>query len=97
MPLTESSLVTIDDMAKIREAVLGTLSSKGYKVQQDLQTKIIAKHSFSVMYYPHVVEIDLTSGSGRTTIVLRMDHRYSQIYMSKLTQELTKVLPPVET
>jgi hypothetical protein len=96
MPLSERSLETLDDIAKVRGAVLEILSRKGYKIHQDSQTKIVAKHPTSAMYWDHEVEIELDSGPAHTSITLKIDHRFSTQYLDKLAQELTKNLPTIQ-
>jgi hypothetical protein len=95
MPLNKFTLETLIDPQKAKEAVIKALNSKGYKVQENLETKIVAKHSFSTSYYPHEVEISLGSQSGKTIISASIDHRGSQIYLSRLSEELSKILPPL--
>jgi hypothetical protein len=95
MPLNRFTLETSIDPEKAREAVIEALDKKGYKVQENSETRIVAKHSFSEMYYPHEVEVSLNSQSGKTIISASIDHRASQIYLSRLSEELGKILPPL--
>jgi hypothetical protein len=95
MPLSRFTLETTIDPQKASDAVIKALENKGYKVLENLETRITAKHSFSASYYPHEIEISLNSQSGKTIISASIDHRASQIYLNRLSQELTKTLPPL--
>jgi ribosomal protein L40E len=75
-----------------RALLFSVLSAKGYKVQQDLNTRIIANHSFSATNYPHGVQVDLDfTQQGHGKIILRIDHAASAVYVDRLVQELRGV------
>src|SRR5512138_1028913 len=98
MPLSERQIETTGDFPSTRALVFSLLSSKGYKVQQDLNTRIIANHSFSATNYPHGVQIDLDftqQGSGK--IIMRIDHNASAVYIDRLTGDLRNILPKGQT
>jgi hypothetical protein len=95
MPMNRFTLETSIDLQKAKEAVIKALDNKGYKIQESLDTKIVAKHSFSGTYYPHEVEISLNSQPEKTIISASIDHYGSRIYLSRLSEELSKILPPL--
>jgi len=96
MPLGELQLETTDDAAKVHGVVLETLVSRHYEVQQDSNTKIVAKYQASSIF-GHEVEVNLDSGqTGNTTITLIIDHRFSAQYLDRLVRELTKSLPNIQ-
>jgi hypothetical protein len=96
MPLNKFTLETSIDLQKAKETIIKALDNKGYKIQENLETRITAKHPFSASYYPHEVEISLNSQPEKTIISASIDHRGSQIYLSRLSEELTKNLPPLQ-
>jgi hypothetical protein len=98
MPLSERQIETTGDLTNTRTLVFNVLSAKGYKVQQDLNTRIIANHSLSATNYPHKVQIDLDftqQGNGR--IIMMIDHTASSVYIDKLAGELRNILPKGQT
>ena len=95
MPSDRFTLETTVDQQKAKEAVLQALDNRGYRVEGDFESKIVAKHSFSTTYYPHEVEVILDSQPGKTIISASINHRASQIYLKRLSEELVKVLPPL--
>jgi len=94
MPSDRFTLETPVDQQKAKEAVLQALDNRGYRVEEEFEAKIVAKHSFSATYYPHEVEILLDSKPGKTVIAASINHRASQAYLKRLSEELVKVLPP---
>jgi hypothetical protein len=95
MPQDKFTLETTVDLQAAKEAVLKALDSKGYKVEGDSEAKIVAKHPFSPAYYPHEVELLLDAAPGKTVISASINHRLSQTYLKRLSEELVKVLPPL--
>ena len=95
MPSDKFTLETTVDSQKAKEAVIQALDNKGYKVEGELDSKIVAKHSFSATYYPHEVEIILDSQPEGTIISASINHRASQVYLKRLSEELVKILPPL--
>jgi hypothetical protein len=95
MPSDRFALETTVDQQKAKEVVLKALDNRGYKVEEDFETKIVAKHPFSGTYYPHEVEILLDSKPGKTIISASINHRASQMYLKRLSDELVKILPPL--
>ncbi len=95
MPSDRFTLETTVDQQKAKEAVIQALDNRGYRVEGDSESKIVAKHSFSTTYYPHEVEITLDSEPGKTIISASINHRASQIYLKRLSEELVKILPPL--
>ncbi len=95
MPSDKFTIETTVDMQKAKEAVIQALDNRGYKVEEDVEAKIVAKHPFSATYYPHEVEITLDSQLGGTIISASIDHRASQEYLKRLSEELVKILPPL--
>lgn len=92
MPLVERQIEATGDFSSTRRVVLEVLARKGYKVQQDLNTRIVANHQFSSMNYPHVVQVDLDfSQAGNGKIILRIDHKAGAGYIARLVQELMGV------
>ena len=90
-------LETAIDSDKAREAVLQALDNRGYKVRAEFQTKIVAKHAFSATCYPHEVEVTFDTKAGKTVISAMINHRSSQAYLKRLSEELVKALPPLPT
>ena len=95
MPSDRFTLETTVDQQKAKEAVLQALDNRGYRVEEEFEAKIVAKHSFSAAYYPHEVEILLDSKAGKTVISASINHRASQTYLKRLSEELVKLLPPL--
>src|SRR5208337_329705 len=95
MPSDKFTLETTLDQQKAKEGVIQALDNRGYRVEGDFESKIVAKHSFSATYYPHEVEIILDSTPGGTIISASINHRASQIYLKRLSEELVKILPPL--
>jgi hypothetical protein len=95
MPPDRFTLETTVDQQKAKEAVLQALDNRGYRVEEELESKIVAKHSFSAAYYPHEVEILLDPKPGKTVISASINHRASQMYLKRLSEELVKLLPPL--
>lgn len=95
MPSDKFTIETTLDQQKAKEAVIQTLDNRGYRVEGDFESKIVAKHSFSTTYYPHEVEIILDSQPGKTIISASINHRASQMYLKRLSEELVKILPPL--
>ena len=96
MPSDKFTLeTTVDRCQKAKEAVIQALDNRGYRVEGDFESKIVAKHSFSTTYYPHEVEIILDSEPGETIISASINHRASQVYLKRLSEELVKILPPL--
>ena len=92
MPLSERQIEAIGDFSSTRGVVLEVLARKGYQVQQDLNTRIIAFHQFSATNYPHAVGVDLDfSQTGNGKIILRIDHKAGAVYIDRLVQELRGV------
>jgi hypothetical protein len=90
MPIGNLTLETQLDLQKAREAVLRALNSKGYKVEEDTQTRIISKHSLGATYYPHKVEINFLPQSGKIILEASIDHNASKTYLERLSKELEK-------
>jgi hypothetical protein len=95
MPQDRLTIETTVDQQKAKEAVLQALDNRGYKVEEEFEAKIVARHSFSAAYYPHEVEILLDPKPGKTVISASINHRASQTYLKRLSEELGKVLPPL--
>ncbi|MGD0202592.1 MAG: hypothetical protein ABSC20_01640 [Candidatus Bathyarchaeia archaeon] len=95
MPSDKFTIETTLDQQKAKEAVIQTLDNRGYRVEGDFDSRIVAKHSFSTTYYPHEVEIILDSQPGKTIISASINHRASQMYLKRLSEELVKILPPL--
>ncbi len=95
MPVSKSELVTKQGFQEARDAVLKALASKGYRIEQDLQNQIVAKHPLSATYYPHAVEVYINAEPGKTTIQASIDHRRSQAYTEELREEIAKNLQPL--
>ena len=95
MPSDRFTLETTVDQQKAKEAVIQALDNRGYRVEGDFESKIVAKHSFSTTYYPHEVEIILDSQPEGTIISASINHRASQVYLKRLSEELVKILPPL--
>jgi hypothetical protein len=95
MPLERFTLETTVDQLKAKEAVLQALDNRGYKVEKEFEARIVARHSFSAAYYPHEVEILLDPKPGKTVISASINHRASQTYLKRLSEELVKLLPPL--
>ena len=95
MPSDRFTIETTLDQQKAKEAVIQALDNRGYRVEEDSEAKIAAKHPFSATYYPHEVEIILDSQPGGTSISASIDHRASQVYLKRLSEELVKILPPL--
>jgi len=93
MPLEKILFETSVDAQKARVAVLKALGDKGYKIEEESEDKIVAKHSLSASYYPHSVEVYINTGNGKTTISAAIDHRAGKIYLERLSEELRKSLP----
>lgn len=93
MPLEKLTLETSVDAQKARVLVLKALDNKGYKIEEESEDKIVAKHSLSASYYPHSLEVCITPENGKTTISAVIDHRAGKIYLERLSEELRKVLP----
>jgi hypothetical protein len=98
MPLSEQQIETTGDVSKVHGMVLEALSRKGYTVQQDSTTKIVADQSFSSAYYAHSVEVDLCHGQTDNVIItLRIDNVMSALYVDRLVGELKNILPIGQT
>jgi hypothetical protein len=98
MPLSEQQIETSADISKVHEMVLEALTRKGYTVQQDSTTKIIADQPFSSAYYAHSLEVDLCHGQiGNVIITLRIDNVMSALYVDRLVGELKNILPISQT
>ena len=95
MPTDKLTLETQVDLQKAKEAVLQALDSRGYRVEEEYESRIIAKHAFSSTYYPHQLEVQFDPKSGSTVISASINHRASQIYLKRLSEELVKQLPPL--
>jgi hypothetical protein len=93
MPSHKFSLETTIDKQKAKEAILKALNDKGYKVEEESEVKIVAKHLFSGTYYPHEVEVLLDSKPGGTGISAFINHRGGQTYLKRLFEELVMQLP----
>ncbi|HMK94409.1 MAG TPA: hypothetical protein VK536_03310 [Candidatus Limnocylindrales bacterium] len=95
MPSDRFTLETMVDQQKAKEVVLQALDNRGYRVEEEFDSKIVAKHPLSTAYYPHKVEVLLDPKSGKTVISASIDHRASRIYLKRLSEELAKLLPPL--
>jgi hypothetical protein len=95
MPAERFTIETTVNMQTAREAALKALSSRGYRVDADSETKIVAKHGFSGTYYPHEVEVRLEPKPDGTLISASINHRTAQAYLKRLSEELVKLLPPL--
>ena len=95
MPQDRLTLETTVDQQKTKAAVMQALDNRGYRIEAEFETKILAKHPVSATYYPHEVEILLDSKLGKTIISASINHRASQKYLKQLSEELVKVLPPL--
>jgi len=95
MPVIKSQLVTKQGFQEARDAVLKALASKGYKIEQDLQNQLIAKHPLSATYYAHAVEVYVNAEPDKTTIQALIDHRRSKAYTEELKEEIAKNLQPL--
>jgi len=95
MPHDKLTLETPVDMQKAKEAVLQALDNRGYRVEEEYESRIIAKHAFSSTYYPHQLEVQFDPKSGSTVISALINHRASQIYLKRLSEELVRQLPPL--
>jgi len=95
MPSDRLTLETTVDQQKAKEAVLQALDNRGYRVEKEFEARIVAKHSFSAAYYPHEVEILLDPKPGKTVITTSINHRASQTYLKRLSEEIAKLLPPL--
>lgn len=97
MPSETATLETNVDSQKVKQAVLSALDSRGYRVEQEFESKIVAKHAFSAAYYPHQVQVQIEPKLGKTVILATIDHRAGQTYLKRLVEELAKTLPPLPT
>jgi hypothetical protein len=95
MPPDRLTIETTVDQQKAKEAVLQALDNRGYRVEEEFEAKIVAKHSFSAVYYPHEVEILLDQKPGKTVISASINHRAGQMYLKRLSEEIVKFLPPL--
>jgi len=93
MPPAKLTLETALDQKKTKAAVLEALNNRGYNVEEESDDKIVAKHSFSSIYYPHEVEVLLDSKPGKTVISVSINHRAGQTYLKRLSEELVTHLP----
>jgi len=67
-------LETPDSLQKAHEAVLQALANRGYKVQEDTPSRIIAKLPFKLFGTPsHTVEASLDATSEKTNLLLKID------------------------
>jgi len=83
------------DQQKAKEAVLQALDKRGYRVENEFEAKIVAKHPFSALYYPHEIAIVFESKVGKTMISASVDHRAGKAYLKRFSEELVKILPPL--
>lgn len=97
MPPEKSTVETLVDLQRAKEAVLQALDSRGYRVEEEFDTKIVAKHGFSGAYYPHQVEVAFDPKPASTVITASIDHRAGKTYLKRLIDELAKQLPPLPT
>jgi hypothetical protein len=95
MPPGKFTLETTVDLEKAKQAVLKALDNKGYRVEEESDGKIVAKHPFSVACYPHIVEVLLDVKPGKTIISVHIDHRAGETYLKRLCEELMTQLPPL--
>jgi hypothetical protein len=98
MSLGEQQIETSGDISDVHGMVLEALTRKGYAVQQDSTTKIVADQPFSSAYYAHSVEVDLIPGQiGNVIITLRIDNAMSALYIDRLVRELKNILSISQT
>lgn len=95
MPVSKFELVTKQSFQEARAVVLKALANKGYKIEQDLQNQIIAKHALSAVYNAHQAEVFINSEPDKTIIQAMIDHFGSQVYIERLKEEIVKDLPPL--
>jgi hypothetical protein len=91
------TLETTVALEKAKEAVLKALDNKGYRVEEETDDKIVAKHPFSATCYPHAVEVSLDVKPGKTVISASINHRAGETYLKRLSEELVTQLPPLPT
>lgn len=84
-----------DNLQTTRQAVLRTLSSLGYKLQDDAHTRIVARHPLSFTMYPHTLDVVFDFAIEKTNIQLIINHRASGVYLQKVYDELLKSLPTI--
>jgi hypothetical protein len=89
------TLETTLDLEKAKEAVLKALDNKRYRVEEETDDKIVAKHPFSATYYPHAVVVSLEVKPGKTVISASINHRVGETYLKRLSEELVTQLPPL--
>lgn len=95
MPVSKSVLVTRQSFQEARDAVLKGLAGRGYKIEQDLQNQITAKHPLSATVYSHTVEVYINAEPDKTTIQASVDHSRSKVYVEELKVEIAKNLQPL--
>jgi hypothetical protein len=90
-------LETTVSLEEAKEAVLKALDNKGYRVEEETDDKMVAKHPFSATYYPHTVAVLLEVKPGKTVISASINHRAGEMYLKRLSEELVTQLPPLPT
>jgi hypothetical protein len=95
MPPDNFTLETTLDLQRAKETVLQALDSRGYRVEQEFDARVLAKHGLSGTYYPHEVEVRLDDKPGSTIISASISHHSAQTYLKRLSDDLVKLLPPL--
>ena len=49
------------DLQRAKTAVLQALENRGYRIETEYESRVIAKHTFSATYYPHQIEVHARS------------------------------------
>jgi hypothetical protein len=96
MSITEFSYVTNDNLETTHKEILEILTSKKYKINQDIITEITAHHPLSAMNYPHDVKVQLIENEQNVKITFKIDHRASSVYMDRISKEVICKLTPIK-
>ena len=89
-------LETTDDEQKTREAILQSLMTLGYKVQENSPSSITAIHNPEITYQFHSIIIDLKSTSEKTHLILTINHPFCLDYIDRVKVLLNKNLPSLK-